>query len=91
MSAVDVLLKKLREDGPSGVSNPSTESITVWPSIPIDVVCLVLAQVLVGLTLVTFFSSGICCQRVYMCGKDREQLLLHRYHVRESFWSQRNE
>ncbi|CAM6029521.1 unnamed protein product [Sphagnum balticum] len=52
LSAVDVLLKKLREDGPSGVSNPSTESITVWPSIPIDVVCLVLAQVLVGLTQV---------------------------------------
>ncbi len=70
MSAVDVLLKKLREDGPSGVSNPSTESITVWPSIPIDVVCLVLAQVLVG-TLMTFFSIGTCCQSVYMCRKDR--------------------
>ncbi len=69
MSAVDVLLKKLREDGPSGVSNPSTES--VWPSIPIDVVCLILAQVLVGLTRVTFFSIGTCCQSVYMCGKDR--------------------
>ncbi|CAM6051034.1 unnamed protein product [Sphagnum compactum] len=27
LSAVDVLLKKLREDSPSGVSNPSTESI----------------------------------------------------------------
>ncbi|CAK9863286.1 unnamed protein product, partial [Sphagnum jensenii] len=62
LSAIDVLLKKLHEDGPSGVSNPSTESITVWLSIPIDVVCLVLAQVLVGLTLVTFFSIDICCQ-----------------------------
>jgi hypothetical protein len=25
----------------------------------------------VGFTLVTFFSIGICCQSVYICGKDR--------------------
>jgi len=84
LSAVDVLLKKLHEDGPSGVSNPSTESITVWPSIPIDVVCLVLAQVLVGLTRVTFLALTHAV-RVYICEeKTGEQLLLHRYHVRES-------